>query len=67
MIGEWCNGNTRDFDSRILGSSPSSPANLWWRLCSGSTGVAAKEEGFEFLGIEREAEYVAIAKERLGA
>jgi DNA modification methylase len=32
---------------------------------SGSTGVAAKEEGMSFVGIEREADYIAIAKERL--
>ena len=24
--GMWCNGNTRDFDSRIVGSSPAVPA-----------------------------------------
>lgn len=32
---------------------------------SGSTGVAAKAEGFEFIGIEREAEYVEIARKRI--
>lgn len=31
---------------------------------SGSTGCAAVLEGFRFLGIEREAEYVEIAKRR---
>ena len=25
-IGAWCNGNTRDFDSRVVGSSPAAPA-----------------------------------------
>ena len=34
---------------------------------SGSTGKAAVLEGFEFIGIEREAEYVAIAKTRIAA
>lgn len=34
---------------------------------SGSTGVAALEEGMKFVGIEREAEYVEIARSRLGA
>jgi len=34
---------------------------------SGSTGVAAILEGFRFLGIEREAEYVAIAEARIRA
>ncbi len=34
---------------------------------SGSTGVAALAEGFRFVGIEAEAAYFAIAKERLGA
>jgi DNA modification methylase len=34
---------------------------------SGSTGVAALVEGFAFIGIEREAEYVAIARARLDA
>lgn len=34
---------------------------------SGSTGKAAKLEGFQFIGIEREAEYVEIAKARIKA
>lgn len=34
---------------------------------SGSTGVAALEEGCRFIGIEREAEYVAIARARIEA
>ena len=33
---------------------------------SGSTLVAAKREGFDFIGIEREKEYVEIAKARTG-
>jgi site-specific DNA-methyltransferase (adenine-specific) len=33
---------------------------------SGSTGVAALEEGFQFVGIEKEAEYAAIAAKRVG-
>ncbi|WP_366934380.1 DNA-methyltransferase [Corallococcus exiguus] len=32
---------------------------------SGTTGVAALAEGFEFIGIEREPEYLALAKARL--
>jgi site-specific DNA-methyltransferase (adenine-specific) len=32
---------------------------------SGSTGLAAKSEGFQFIGIEREAEYHAIAVKRI--
>jgi DNA modification methylase len=32
---------------------------------SGTTGVAAVREGFDFLGIERESEYVGYARERL--
>ena len=32
---------------------------------SGSTGKAAVLEGFGFIGIEREAEYVAIAEARI--
>ena len=34
---------------------------------SGSTGKAARQEGFDFIGIEREAEYVEIAKARIAA
>ena len=34
---------------------------------SGSTGKAAKLENFEFIGIEREAEYFEIAKARINA
>lgn len=36
-------------------------------LGSGTTGVAALEEGCRFIGIEREAEYVAIARSRIEA
>lgn len=32
---------------------------------SGSTGVAAKRLGFEFIGVEMNAEYVAIAEKRI--
>ena len=32
---------------------------------SGSTGKAAKMEGFSFVGIEREKEYCEIAKKRI--
>ncbi len=32
---------------------------------SGTTGIAAVREGFEFVGIEREAEYAAIARARI--
>lgn len=32
---------------------------------SGSTGKAAMREGFRFIGIEREAEYIAIARARI--
>jgi len=32
---------------------------------SGSTGVAAVQEGFRFLGIEKEPEYVEIALRRI--
>jgi site-specific DNA-methyltransferase (adenine-specific) len=34
-------------------------------LGSGTTGLAAEMEGFPWVGIEREAEYVAIAEARL--
>lgn len=32
---------------------------------SGTTGIAARLEGFSFVGIEREAEYVDIARARI--
>jgi len=32
---------------------------------SGSTGVAAKSEGFKFMGIEQDAAYFAFAKSRI--
>jgi DNA modification methylase len=34
---------------------------------SGTTGIAAKLEGFQFIGIEREAEYMRIAQARIAA
>jgi DNA modification methylase len=33
---------------------------------SGTTGIAAKVEGFDFIGIEMDAEYLAIAEARIG-
>lgn len=33
---------------------------------SGTTGIAARAEGFNFVGVEREAEYVTIATARIG-
>ena len=35
-------------------------------LGSGSTGIAAKQEGFGFIGIEKESEYLEIATARIG-
>jgi site-specific DNA-methyltransferase (adenine-specific) len=32
---------------------------------SGTTGIAALKEGFSFIGIEREADYFAIAEARI--
>ena len=32
---------------------------------SGSTGMAAKDEGFDFIGIEREKEYFEISEQRI--
>ena len=32
---------------------------------SGSTGMAAKDEGFDFIGIEKEKEYFKIAEARI--
>ena len=32
---------------------------------SGSTGIAAKDEGFDFIGIEKEEEYFEIASARI--
>ena len=32
---------------------------------SGTTGIACALEGFDFLGVEREAEYVEIAERRI--
>lgn len=34
---------------------------------SGTTGVAAMRDGFRFIGVEREAEYVEIARKRIAA
>ncbi len=34
---------------------------------SGTTGVAAMQEGFRFIGCEREDEYIAIARARIEA
>ena len=34
---------------------------------SGSTGMAAKDEGFDFIGIEREKEYFEIAEKRINS
>jgi DNA modification methylase len=39
--------------------------SLVWLYGSGSTGCAAALEGFDFIGCEREAEYVEIARARV--
>jgi site-specific DNA-methyltransferase (adenine-specific) len=36
-------------------------------LGSGTTGIAARLEGFDFIGIERDAHYAEIAKARIEA
>ena len=33
---------------------------------SGTTGIACKKNGFGFVGIEKEAEYLEIARARIG-
>jgi site-specific DNA-methyltransferase (adenine-specific) len=45
--------------------TPSGGVVLDLFLGSGSTGCAAALEGFDFIGIERDAEYMAIAKARI--
>ena len=32
---------------------------------AGSTGIAAKDEGFAFIGIEKELDYYKIAEQRI--
>jgi site-specific DNA-methyltransferase (adenine-specific) len=32
---------------------------------SGSTGVAAREEGFDFVGIEKESKYASLSERRV--
>ncbi|MDI9399822.1 MAG: DNA methyltransferase [Euryarchaeota archaeon] len=50
---------------------PSIPPVWGWKRAkiagSGTTLVTAKEEGFNFIGIELEPEYVEIAEARLAA
>ena len=81
QTGEW-SGNS-DFRKRRNHHPTVKPTALMRYLCrlvtppggvvldpftgSGSTGKAAILEGFRFIGIEREAEYVEIAKARIGA
>ena len=35
------------------------------KSCSGSTGKAARLEGFRFVGIERDANYFVLANQRI--
>ena len=42
--GIWCNGNTRDFDSRFAGSSPAIPAMMTSQFRSGRGQTAGKRE-----------------------
>lgn len=65
-------GDCRDIMSLFLGDNSvdaivtDPPYGLEF-MGSGSTGKAAVREGFRFIGIEREAEYVEIAKARIAA
>ena len=45
--------------------TPKGGTVLYPFMDSGSTGIAAKDEGFEFIGIEREKEYFEIAERRV--
>lgn len=47
--------------------TPTNGAVLDPFMGSGTTGIAAKREGFSFIGIEREPEYVEIAKARINS
>ena len=40
---------------------------LDFTMGSGSTGMAAKDEGFNFIGIEKEKEYFEIAEKRINS
>jgi site-specific DNA-methyltransferase (adenine-specific) len=51
----------------VLGVTPPGGTVLDPFMGSGSTGKAAILEGFRFIGIEREAEYVEIARARINA
>ena len=77
--GEW--SGSSDFQLRGNHHPTVKPTDLMRWLCrlvtppggtvldpfcgSGSTGVAANAEGFDFIGIEREAQYVEIARRRI--
>ncbi len=77
----YCAKASKADRGEINGHPTVKPTNLMRYLCrlvtppsgtvldpfmgSGSTGKAAVLEGFEFIGIEREAEYVAIAEARI--
>lgn len=50
-----------------LTSTPTGGVVLDPFMGSGTTGVAALQEGRSFIGIERELEYVEIARRRIAA
>jgi len=63
--------STHAFSGRLLGSvedyTPPGGIVLDPFMGSGSTGMAAKSEGFEFIGIEKEDEYFSISEKRIAA
>lgn len=58
--------NTKLMEYLIRMITPPGGVVLDCFMGSGSTGVAAQALGFDFVGIEREPSYMAIAMERLG-
>jgi len=50
---------------RLVGGQPGEGVILDPFMGSGTTGIAAVKEGFEFIGIEREVDFARIAEARI--
>jgi hypothetical protein len=59
--------NSAFFADEIYRHSPIVAGICFGSMGSGTTGVAAMQEGFEFIGIELEPKYVAIAERRIAS
>ena len=66
LLGD-CKLKLKELDDNSVDSIVTDPPYELGFMGSGSTGVACKKNGFDFIGIETEEEYLKISEARINA